>query len=619
MSFMRKRVEKNKSLKIQGKVRKPEESRSGLVDTIAPMGLEFQSRQIQFGDQLGRVMVIKDYPPRVGYAWISRVSSMPGVVTSIHVNPTESSALIDDINKSMGELEGSLKAGGNNKLMHRTSRALEDAELLLKKMDDEQQSVFYMTVVLFILANDMDTLDRRTRMVESTLSGAGMKARTLLFRQEDGLLAAGPWGILPKDISDVVKGKRNMLSETVAAAFPFTSTGIKDGSGIVMGRDRIGGVVLIDMWKRGGDRTNSNWTLLAKPGTGKSFTAKIIVLREYGLGAKVIIIDPEREYRDMCKQMNGTWINCAGGKGRINPLQVRTFSKIDKVNDEDDEEQVNAQGPLALHLQTLRTFYSLYLRDLSDLERAALEKALVELYASKGITWDTDPESVPNENWPIPPELYELVIKKAKNDPSTWQRLSILLERSATGADAALWAGPTAVKAESDFIVLDVHDLQNADDSVRRAQYFNILTYAWNIIEKDRTEKYILVVDEAWLLADPQTPQALAFLRDTSKRIRKYMGGLITISQNVIDFLDPAVARYGQAILDNPCYKLLLGQGEKDLEALSRLMNLSEAEHELLSTAKRGEGLLVAGNQRIHIKIEAAPYELPILGDAGGV
>lgn len=592
---------------------------SGLINTLSPQALEFQTRQITFGDQLGRIMVITDYPPRVAGAWLSRVTSMPGVVTSVHIGPTDPAELIKSINKSIGELNGRLESGGNALLMQRTEQALRDAETLLKKIDQEQQNVFYLTVVLMILAPDQDTLNRRTRQIESTLSASGMKGRTLIFRQEDGLKAVGPWAILPEEIENA--GRRNMPSETIAASFPFTASGIKDGTGIVLGRDRIGGLVLVDVWKRGGDRTNSNWTVLAKPGMGKSFAVKLLILREYAQGAKIIIIDPEREYRDMCRQLDGSWINCAGGKGRINPLQVRAMPATEygpQVSSENDNDDEGAVGPLALHLQTLRTFFSLYLRDLSDMERAALEKALIELYNSRDVTWDTDPGSIPNEKWPTTKDLFELVDGKAKDDPGTWQRLAILLERTATGADAALWAGPTAIKADSDFIVLDVHELQNADDAVRRAQFFNTLSYAWHKIEQDRTERTILVVDEAWLLADPQTPQALAFLRDTSKRIRKYMGGLIVISQNVVDFLDPAVARHGQALLDNPCYKLLLGQGEKDLEALSKLMNLSEAEHKLLATAKRGEGLLVAGNQRIHLKIEAAPYELPLLGVGGG-
>ena len=159
--------------------------------------------------------------------------------------------------------------------------------------------------------------------------------------------------------------------------------------------------------------------------------------------------------------------------------------------------------------------------------------------------------------------------------------------------------------------------IRQADDDTKKAQYFNILTWGWDQASKNRQERVILAVEEAYLLIDPEVSQALQFLRNTSKRIRKYEGGLWVISQNVVDFLDPAVIRYGQAILDNPTYKLLLAQGEKDLEALAQLMSLSEAESELLATAKRGEGLFVAGNQKIRLKVEAAPYEMEYLTGGG--
>lgn len=119
-----------------------------------------------------------------------------------------------------------------------------------------------------------------------------------------------------------------------------------------MGKDRDGGLVLVDIWKRGGDRTNSNWIILAKPGAGKSFTAKMLLLREYMQGSRVIIIDPEREYKDMCKKLNGVWINCTGGEGRINPLQVR----LRPVEEKETDESNSLKSPLALHIQTLRTF-----------------------------------------------------------------------------------------------------------------------------------------------------------------------------------------------------------------------------------------------------------------------
>jgi hypothetical protein len=595
--------------------------KSGLVDSLTPQALDFTAKQITFGDQLARVLVITDYPPRVGPAWLSRVVSLPGVVCSVHVTPTDPAQLVQSINRSIGELTARLTQGGNALIMQRAEQGLKDAQELLRKIDQEQQQVFYLTAVLLVLAHDQETLDRRTRQVEAALAAAGMRGRTVTFRQEEGLKAVGPWAVLPPGIKDV--GARNMPAETVAASFPFTASGINDGSGVVLGRDRDGGLVLVDIWRRGGDRTNSNWTVLAKPGAGKSFTVKMMLLRELAQGARVIIIDPEREYREMCRLLGGSWINCAGGKGRINPLQVRPLALgEDDEQDEEDEDlrelsQARSQGALALHLHVLKTFFRLYLRDLSDIERVVLQKALREVYKQAGITWDTDPATIPPEDWPTFETLYKYVVGQAQKDPETWKRLALFLGETVEGADAVLWDGPTTVSPDADLVVFDVHDLQNADDAVRRAQYFNVLSFAWHLIERDRQERTLLVVDEAWLLVDPQTPQTLAFLRDTSKRIRKRQGSLVVISQNVVDFIAPEVARHGQALLDNPTYKLLLAQGEKDLEAITSLMKLSEAEQELLATAKRGEGLLVAGSQRIHLKIEAAAYELEYLTGGG--
>jgi hypothetical protein len=584
---------------------------TGLIDMISPQALEFSGKQVVFNDQFARIMVIAGYPPKVDAAWLSKIAAMPGVVCSVHIEPTDPTNLILSLNKAIGEYAGRLEMGGNALTIQRTEQSLKDAEELMRKIDQEQQQVFYVTVVLMVLDNDQQSLDRKVRQVESTLAASGMRGRILVFRQEEGLKAVGPWCMLHDDVKDA--GGRNMPAETVAASFPFTASGINDGSGVVLGKDRDGGLVLVDIWKRGGDRTNSNWIILAKPGAGKSFTAKMLLLREYMQGSRVIIIDPEREYKDMCKKLNGVWINCTGGEGRINPLQVR----LRPVEEKETDESNSLKSPLALHIQTLRTFFSLYLRDLTDVEKAALEDALVEVYKKAGILWDTNPEDISNDTWPNIRELYEYCVKASENNPDAYGRLSVLLKRAAEGADSYLWAGPSTVEADSDFIVFDVHELQNAEDQVKRAQYFNVLSFAWNIIERDRKEKTILVVDEAWMLVDPQTPQAIAFLRDTSKRIRKYNGSLVVIIQNIIDSLAPEVQRYGQALLDNPTFKLLLAQGEKDLETISGLMNLSEAEHDLLANAKRGEGLFVAGTKKIHIKIEAAPYELQYLTGGG--
>ncbi len=146
-------------------------------------------------------------------------------------------------------------------------------------------------------------------------------------------------------------------------------------------------------------------------------------------------------------------------------------------------------------------------------------------------------------------------------------------------------------------------------DAVKRAQYLNVLGYLWDLIRADRAEKKILVVDEAWMLIDPQAPQALKFMKSLSKRIRKYAGSFMVVTQNIADFLAPAVAGEGEQVLTNAAYTLLLRQGGKDLQALASLFHLSDAEQDKLTNARVGEGLLIAGNDRAWIHIDTAPHE----------
>lgn len=576
-----------------------------LIDVISPPALGFQPRHTIFGDQAARVMVVLDYPPRVGMAWLSRLAQMPGVTASIHLVPTDPVQMLQALNRSVQEYASRIAAGGQALMLQRWQQSMEDAKALLRKIDQESQKVYRVAVILLVLAPDEEELNRRCRQVEAACAAAGMRARTAVYRQEDGLKAAGPWALLPQEIDALAA--REMPAETIAASYPWVAAGLNHGIGVVLGRDDAGGLILVDRWNASEGITNPNVNILGTSGGGKSYAAKVLLLREFALGARVLIVDPEREYRGICRAVGGGWVNCAGGQGRINPLQVRPVP--DTGDDEDDEDTTaTVRGPLAAHMQRVKTFFQLYLPGLDDLERALLDEAILSAYQDYGVDWHTDPAGV--KAWPTVVDVYRHVQQAGA------ERLAVLLKAAAEGADSALWAGQTTVPPVGDFTVLDIRDLTDASDTVRRAQYFNVLGYAWDLVREGRAtgKRTLLVVDEAWLLADPNTPQALGFLRDLSKRIRKYSGSLVVITQNVVDFLAPELARLGQPVITNAAMKLLMRQESKDLEALRELLRLSDAEADLLAGAKRGEGLLLAGNRRVRVRIEASPHEAEVIG-----
>ncbi|MBX6378909.1 MAG: DUF87 domain-containing protein, partial [Clostridia bacterium] len=373
--------------------------------------------------------------------------------------------------------------------------------------------------------------------------------------------------------------------------------------------------VLVDRWSPEAAEqgvVNPNVNILGASGGGKSFAAKLLALREYARGARLLILDPEREYRPLARALGGAWINAAGGEGRLNPLEIRPLPPDTDAEPEEGETPLQGRGPLAVHMQrVVLTWLQLYLPGLDDLERATLSQAVLAAYRDHGIGWETDPASV--KTWPTVADVYRHV-----RDAGA-ERLAVLLEPAVSGAESALWCGQTTLPPAGDVTVVDIRDLVDAQETVRRAQYFALLTWAWDLVRAGQAEgrRTVLLVDEAWLLADPQTPQALAFLRDLSKRIRKYQGSLVIVTQNSVDFLDPAIRRYGEPVVANAATKLFFRQESRDLEALTQLFRLTEAEQALLSGAKRGEALLIAGNSRVRLTTEASDVEARVIAGGG--
>jgi hypothetical protein len=468
-----------------------------------------------------------------------------------------------------------------------------------------------------VSAPDPETGLRRAKRLEGQLAAQGMRARMLAFRQEEGLLAAGPWGIWPQPLHT-----DNLWPvQTVAAAWPFGGGGINHGSGIVLGHDADGGLVMIDRWNPPPESgaTNKNFAILSPPGGGKSHATKLMMLREWALGAKIFVIDPEREYRQLAQAVEGTWINASGGHTRINPLQAPSApdssDKIIELLEELAPDKAKAAGlkssELGTHIQRVLDFFTTYLPDITPLQRALLEQAVEAVYAAKGITLDMAADHLAHltaSDWPHVGDVYAYCQQQTGED---WTVLTALLRTAGEGVLADLWSGPSTVPATQDahFVVMDIHDLQDAPDQVKRAQYLNVLGYLWDLIRADRSEKKLLVVDEAWMLIDHQAPQALKFMKSLSKRIRKYSGSFMVVTQNIADFLAPAIQGEGEQVLTNAAYTLLLRQGGKDLQSLTTLFTLSDAEQDMLSNARVGEGLLIAGNDRAWITVDTAPHE----------
>lgn len=593
-----------------------------LLNILSPIGgIEYKKDHFRVGDYYGRVYAITKYPQQVRTGWLESIANIPNTVCCLNISPTEKDTLLENISKGIRQNEIQLDSIKDEIIRQRTQREIDDAVDLITKIDVNGETVVYVTIAIMVIAEDKEELIQRSKSVQTKLTSMQMKGRQLTNLSRRALNLMKPFAITDKVVKSIAD--RNMLNSTWIGGLPFSSSGFNDGVKYYFARDTKGGIVILDPWTRGGDRTNSNFVIMGTAGVGKSTVAKHLILNEYMTNTRIILVDPEREYKSMTENLGEKWIDIGSGRGGIiNPLQIKTVPLDDDDNDGYKDEG-KGMGAMALHFQTLRTFFKLLYPELTSIQIAYLEEVLEELYAKFHITWDTDITGIPNNKFPIMTDLYKLLEYKAENEidedkKTEFSTLKSLIRGISVGAEKGLFNGYTSVEDFSKVICFDTFTLQNASDRVKKAQYFNILTYCWEIMSRDKEEKTMLICDEAYLLIDPQVPQTLIFLRNVAKRCRKYEGSLVIISHSIVDFLDESVKMYGQAILDMATYKILMGTDGKNLEESTVLFKLSEAQQEFLYKKKRGLGLFIIGSNRIFVRFDIFNIEFEFFGKGGG-
>lgn len=586
-----------------------------LLDLITPVGgLSFGVSRTVIGPVVGRVYGATKYPADVDYSWCVDLMNASDCITSITYTPGNVSQLGDALSRSIARNKRDAKSEQDTRMQKRFKRQAEDADRLIDELDARSAAVGHVSWLVMPFTDNETELEDVCHQVVSRYSRKRIKLKPLGNLQKEGYRQLSPYHLPQPHVEDIVR--QIMPLKTLLGGSPMVVNIYRDDGGYYFGRTMDGGIISLDFLYRGQDRTNSNMVAVGAAGSGKSTTLKSIAETLYMSGVKVIIIDPEREFRDLCKNLSGTWLDAGGGAAKVNPLQIRAVPEDDEDEGQDHLYKAD-DNAMALHIHTLDVFFKLYLPSLTDLQRALVKQALVALYESFGITWDTDVTSLAPEAFPLFSDFYALLQQRSKGD-ERYEEISALFCDMADGADSFLWNGATNVEVDNDFIVLDTNRLQNSSDEVKRAQYFNILTLCWDMISADRSQPVFLLCDEAHILLDPAIPQTAMYLRNMAKRARKYEGMLAVVTQSVVDFLHDDIRLYGQAILDNATYKFLFSADGRNLQETAETFQLTTSEQNILLAGQRGKALCLIGRQHVHVDFDLPAYKLELMGRGGG-
>lgn len=558
-----------------------------LADLIAPAAVELTPDHVRLERQLVRVLAVTAYPRSVSPGWLAPLLAFAEPIeVSLHVMPLESGPMVSALTHKLAALHSSRMLADRQGRLADPERetAYADTERLREDLQRGVERVFGVALYVTIRADDREELDARTRQVERFLAGMLAHSRVAYFEQDLGFHACLPEG------NDQLAVTHNLDTSSLATMFPFAAHPLAMPAGVLYGvaTDSLAPVI-VDPFDA--SLENANLTIFATSGAGKSYFTKLLLLRTLLLGIEAIIIDPEDEYRAVCRAVDGQEVRLASTSAQhINPFDLPPPpSARDGEGRDPLDEQVAALVGLGDVLLAEAG------RPLGTAERGILDRALYQTYAEAGIQrgW----LSTYAQPAPLLRDLYA-VLQRA-DDPIA-RGLADRLHRYVHGSLAGLFAGPTNVALQRPCVVFT---MQALEPELRPLAIHLITSFIWNQV-REAPRGRLLVIDEAWALL--QHEDGARFLGSMTRRARKYHLGLVTITQDVADALGSA---QGRTILATAASTLLLKQSAATIGPLSGAFRLSAAERQYLLGAAPGEGLLSCRGARLPLRILASARE----------
>ncbi len=537
------------------------------LDIISYAGMEETPDHVEIDGIYLRTLFISGYPFVANSGWLDSVINFNhDCDISYHLHEVNALAALPKLHRKITELESTKRAmiRAGKIVGSEITDPLDSAIELRDKIQRGQEKLFQMSIYICLRADSLEELNKTTKLLEATLSARLFYCKVARYQQIEALQS-----ILPRG-EDVLGQKRNLDSSSAALTFPFMSSELVQESGILYGVNKSNNsLVILDRFSL----HNANSIVFAQSGSGKSYTTKVEILRQLMQGTKVIVIDPEREYKRLTESVGGTYIKLsAKSKEKINPFDLAiTFHDVSDLSE---------------HAQDLTEVISLMAEGLSSREKAAVDKAILRVYKqAKG-------------KQPLLEDLY------AELQTLGQLKLCERLEKYISGSLADVFNEQTNIRLDNRLVIFDIKDLP---ESLRQIMMLIISNFVQNQV-KAKPEKRLLIIDEGWLLL--QHEESARFVAGLVRRARKYYLGVSIISQQANDFLH---SDYGRAIASQSALRILMRQDTTTIKHVASEFHLSEYEESFLLTCERGDALIIADQNHVAVKVVASDKEHPLI------
>ena len=523
------------------------------------------------------------------------IDSNINLYLSMYYEKQDTYKVIKDLTYNIGNVKVDLeKIGENRQDAEIAAFTYNDAKYIRKEMQINNEELYFLYMYLMIFSKDKDELEYNLTKIEGFLRSRGMQTKRSYFRQEQTYLSCLPLMQNHTDVKEITK--RNILTNSIVATYPFISSAVFDEEGIFIGENIYNNsLIFIDRYDSNKYK-NANMCIFGTSGAGKSYFTKLMILRYALFGLEQYIIDPDREYSELGKALGATIIKLGPSSNTyINILDIREESL------EDDQ-----KGYLATKIEKLIGFFKLIIQDIKEEEKSLIEDAIIKTYKEKEITFKDESlykngKFKDTKDMPILEDLYNKLNKKmkAKLFPFIYGSMKF-------------FNNYTNVILDNNIIIADIYEL--GEENIKYGMYAFIELF-WNKIKKERIKKKAIYLDEIWrLIGVTSNKEVASFIYKIFKTIRKYGGSGIAITQDVSDLFSLDEGTYGKSILNNSNIKVFFNLEEENIKVLDKYTELSNKEKIEIKSFKKGECLMFVGQEHILTKIISADFEKRIIG-----